>query len=82
MPAYTHAHHCSLFKTGAVKINYVRTFEVMLGYKWWDIFHGVCKENRLHRLTRAVLFLSTRLSTRTEYMHVYTKSTREYFLCK
>ena len=32
MPAYTHAHHCSLFKTGAVKINYVRTFELMLGY--------------------------------------------------
>ena len=44
----------------------MRTFEVMLGYKWWDIFHGVCKENRVHRLTRAVLFLSTRLSTRTE----------------
>ena len=52
-----------LFKTGAV---YVCTFEVMLAYKWWDIFHRVYKENRVHRLTRAVLFLSIHLSTRTE----------------
>ena len=66
MLAYMHAHHCSLLKTGAVKINYVRTFELMLGYTWWDIFNGVYKENCVYRLTRAVLFSSAHLSTRME----------------
>ena len=70
MPAYTHPHHCSLFKTGEVKINYVRTFDqclvtcggIVVGY-----FHGFYKENHVYRSTRAVLLLSNHLSTCVEF---------------
>ena len=63
----------------------MRTFELMLGYTWWNIFCEVYKENRVYRSTRAVLFSSTHLSTRMElnlYTRVYTKSTLEYFSSK
>ena len=58
----------------SVKIKYVHTFELMLGYTWWaDCHHGAFfKDNRIYRSTRAVFFFTTNVCARTETQLVHT----------